>query len=116
MLIGLIVVCEVGFWVVLALGLIARYLLQWRKTGMVFLLCVPLLDIILLFAAGIDLYQGTTADVSHGRAAAYLGFTIAFGHNLVQRLIRDLPIDSPKVLNLGARRLTVGPTLSMSGN
>lgn len=66
------------------LVLIARYLFRWRKTGSALLLCVPLLDIILLIATGIDLYRGTIADFSHGLAAAYLGFTIAFGKSMIQ--------------------------------
>jgi len=35
MLLWLIVACEIGFWIVLLLGLIARYLFQWRKTWIV---------------------------------------------------------------------------------
>ncbi len=84
MLLWLIVACEIGFWIVLLLGLIARYLFQWRKTGSALLLCVPLSDIILLIATGVDLYRGTIADFSHGLAAAYLGFTIAFGKSMIR--------------------------------
>lgn len=84
MIISLIIACEIGFWIVLGLGLVTRYLLRKPKAGMILLLCVPLLDIILLTAAGLDLYRGATADFSHGLAAVYLGFTIAFGHSMIR--------------------------------
>ncbi|TDC57713.1 hypothetical protein E1281_04015 [Actinomadura sp. KC345] len=84
MLIAIIVACEVGFWVVLGAGLLARYPLRMRRTGAVLLLCVPLVDLVLLAATAIDLRGGATAGMAHGLAAAYLGYSVAFGHSMVR--------------------------------
>ena len=48
MIIAAIVACEVGFWVVLAAGLLARYALRLPRLGGFLLLCVPLVDLALL--------------------------------------------------------------------
>ncbi|XRQ15630.1 hypothetical protein ACN3XK_33535 [Actinomadura welshii] len=84
MLIAIIVGCEIGFWIVLGAGLAARYALRWRRTGAVLLLCVPLIDLVLLAATAIDLRGGATAGAGHGLAAAYLGYSVAFGHSMVR--------------------------------
>lgn len=84
MLVFLIVACEVGFWVLLAAGLAARYLLRWRRVSTALLLAVPLVDLVLLAATVLDLRDGAVADWKHGLAAAYLGFSVAFGHSLVR--------------------------------
>ncbi|MFI0368679.1 hypothetical protein ACH35V_12415 [Actinomadura sp. 1N219] len=83
-LIAIIAACEIGFWVVLAAGLAARYLLRLRRTGAVLLLCVPLVDLVLLVATAIDLRGGATAGFAHGLAAAYIGYSVAFGHSMVR--------------------------------
>jgi hypothetical protein len=84
MLVALIVACEIAFWVVLAGGLVARYGLGRRRLGAVLLACVPLVDVVLLGAAMLDLRRGASADAAHGLAAAYLGFSVAFGPSLVR--------------------------------
>jgi hypothetical protein len=84
MLIAIIVACEIGFWIVLGAGLLARYILGRRRLGAILLACVPLVDVVLLVATVIDLSQGATADFTHGLAAAYIGFSVAFGHSLVR--------------------------------
>ncbi|TDB92877.1 hypothetical protein [Actinomadura sp. 7K534] len=84
MLIAIIVGCEIGFWVVLGAGLLARYPLRLRRTGAALLLCVPLIDLVLLAATAIDLRGGATAGTGHGLAAAYLGYSVAFGHSIVR--------------------------------
>ena len=82
-----ILVCEIGFWVVLALGLVVRYLGGQRRLSSVLLLCVPVLDALLLTLIAWDLLvNGTTADFTHGLGAIYLGFTIAFGHQVIARV------------------------------
>lgn len=83
-LVYLIIGSEVGFWILLAAGLAARYLLRRPGLGMVLLACVPLLDAVLLAAAGLDLARGGSAESIHGLAAFYLGFSIAFGHQLIR--------------------------------
>lgn len=86
MIVAVIVACEVGFWVVLAAGLLARYGLRWPRTSVVLLTCVPLVDLVLLAATVADLRGGATASAAHGLAAAYLGFSVAFGHRTIQAL------------------------------
>ncbi|WP_073948765.1 hypothetical protein [Streptomyces kebangsaanensis] len=86
MIVALIVACEVGFWVLLALGLTARYLLKWRRTGAALLLCEPLLELVLFTATAIDLKNGARPGWEHGLAALYIGFTVGYGHYTVRRL------------------------------
>ncbi len=75
---------ELGFWVVLAAGLAARYLLGRRSLSTVLLLCLPLIDVVVLVATLLDLRAGAVAGASHGLAATYLGVTVAFGHSMVR--------------------------------
>lgn len=84
MLLGVIIACEIGFWVFLVAGLGARYLLRRRRTGAALLVGTVLVNIPLLIATVADLRGGATANVVHGLAAAYLGYTIAFGHSMVR--------------------------------
>jgi hypothetical protein len=75
----LIVGCEVAFWVVLFAGLACRYVLRWQRVSKVLLVCVPLIDLALLAFTVVDLRNGANATFAHGLAAAYVGFTVAFG-------------------------------------
>lgn len=75
----LIIGCEVSFWLMLVLALASRYLLQQKKLSHILLLTLPGLDLALLFFTAIDLGSGTPASFAHGLAAAYVGFTVAFG-------------------------------------
>ncbi|SEG65347.1 hypothetical protein SAMN04489712_10897 [Thermomonospora echinospora] len=84
MLLAIIAGCEIGFWIFLLAGLTARYLLRWRRTGAALLVCVPLVDLVLLVATVLDLRAGATADFTHGLAAAYIGFSVAFGHSMIR--------------------------------
>jgi hypothetical protein len=84
MVLEIIIACEIAFWVVLGAGLVARYLLGRRRLGAALLILVPLVDLVLLVATVIDLSNGATAGFEHGLAAAYLGFSVAFGHSLVR--------------------------------
>lgn len=86
MIVTLIVVCEVGFWVLLAAGLVARYLFKLRRTSVVLLLCEPLLELVLLIATSVDLRNGARPGWQHGLAAVYIGFTVAYGHYTVSKL------------------------------
>ena len=79
LLYALIVACEVGFWVVLLLALALRYLLRKERLSRALLLGLPLIDLLLLVFTAVDLQRGATATFAHGLAAAYIGFTVAFG-------------------------------------
>lgn len=75
----LIVGCEVSFWVVLFLGLAVRYLSRRKRFSHILLLMLPALDLALLGFTAVDLRSGAPANFAHGLAAAYVGFTVAFG-------------------------------------
>ncbi|MCR6690004.1 hypothetical protein [Cellulomonas sp.] len=80
---ALVVACEVAFWVFLLAAVVARYALHLRRTSMILLLCEPLLEVVLLAATVGDLMRGSEASWTHGLAALYLGFTVAFGRRTV---------------------------------
>ncbi|WP_438310849.1 hypothetical protein ACSHWO_08350 [Streptomyces sp. HUAS TT3] len=80
----MIIVCDVLFWVLLAAGLAARYAKGWRRFGGALLLCVPLIDVVLLAATVLSLRDGAGVSIWHGLSAAYLGFTVAFGHDTLR--------------------------------
>ncbi|MCP5476543.1 MAG: hypothetical protein H7A19_17065 [Rhodanobacteraceae bacterium] len=84
LLYALIVACEVGFWVILLLALALRYLLRKEPLSRAMLLCLPLVDVLLLLFTAMDLRRGATATFAHGLAAAYVGFTVAFGSMAVK--------------------------------
>jgi hypothetical protein len=79
LLYALILACEVGFWVVLLAALAIRYLLHKEQLSRALLVCLPLIDVLLLVFTAMDLRRGSTATFAHGLAAAYVGFTVAFG-------------------------------------
>ncbi|GAA2632462.1 hypothetical protein GCM10010399_75980 [Dactylosporangium fulvum] len=68
----------------LVAGLVARYPLKLRRTGAVLLASTPLVDVVLLAVSAADLHAGGTAGQAHALAAAYLGFSVAFGHSMIR--------------------------------
>ena len=83
-LVVLIVACEIGFWVVLGAGLLARYVLRKPRLGAVLLVCTPVVDVVLLVATVFDLRSGGEATSAHGLAAIDLGVSVAFGHTMLR--------------------------------
>ncbi len=75
---------EIGFWVAILAGLVARYPLKLKRTGVALLLLTPVIDIVVLVATVIDLRNGATANFVHGIAAVYLGFSVVFGHSMIK--------------------------------
>jgi len=75
----LIVACEVAFWLVLLASLAARYLWRRAQLGRRLMFSLPLLDLLLLLFAALDLSAGTPATLAHGLAAVYVGFTVMLG-------------------------------------
>ncbi|MGW3662744.1 hypothetical protein [Streptomyces sp. NPDC005141] len=86
MVVGLVIACEAGFWVLLAAGLAVRYLLGWRRTSAALLLCEPVLELVLFVVTAVDLGNGTEPGWEHGLAALYIGFTVAYGPYTIRRL------------------------------
>ncbi|GGT06662.1 hypothetical protein GCM10010207_01090 [Streptomyces atratus] len=84
MIVTLIVLCEVGFWVLLAAGLALRYPARKPRLGAAVLLCEPLLEVVLLVVTAIDLKNGAEPDWKHGLAAVYIGFTVGLGHSTIR--------------------------------
>lgn len=84
LIVWLIIICEVAFWVAIILGMVARYLLKWKKLGFVLLALTPLIDLVLIVATGMDLAGGALATQAHGLAAVYIGVSIGFGKSMIQ--------------------------------
>ncbi|WP_344231564.1 2TM domain-containing protein [Kribbella hippodromi] len=84
MLVAVIAGCEIGFWVLLAAGMVTRYLLRWRRTGLVLLAAVPLVDVILLGASVIDIHRGAEPGFKHSLAAIFVGVSVGFGHRTLK--------------------------------
>ena len=78
-----IVAGELGFWVFLLAGLVTRYPLRMRRFSTVVLFALPVIDLGVLVVSVVDLAGGATANVSHGLAAVYLGFSVVFGKPMV---------------------------------
>lgn len=83
MILGIILACEVGFWVAILSGLAARYILSAKRLGTALLLCAPLIDVVLLAAVATHLSTGAAASWHHGLAALYIGFSITYGHRMI---------------------------------
>ncbi|MDR0434980.1 MAG: hypothetical protein LBH21_08030 [Gracilibacteraceae bacterium] len=83
MLLGIIIACEILFWLFLLAGLAVRYLLPAPKAGMVLLMLTPVADIVLLAAAGIDLRGGAEPSFAHLLAAIYLGMSLVYGKRII---------------------------------
>lgn len=79
-----IIGCEIGFWLVLLAALVVRYLARNDGLSRLLLVALPLIDLALLGFTAPDLRRGTEATFAHGLAAAYVGFTVAFGHLAVK--------------------------------
>lgn len=84
MIVAGIITCEIAFWVFLAAGLAVRYLLRRPKLSKYVLLGSPLADLGLLVLSAVDLARGATATEAHAIAAAYISFTIVFGHGVIR--------------------------------
>lgn len=83
---ALVLACEIAFWVFLAAAIVARYVLRRRRLSTVLLLCEPAIEVVLLVATVGDLLAGSQPQWTHGLAAVYLGYTVAFGRWTVQRV------------------------------
>jgi len=88
MIAAAIVLCEVLFWVLLLAGLTARYVLGRARLGAILLVCLPLADAVLLAVTAVDLAGGGQAHLTHGLAALYLGYSVAFGPAFVREADR----------------------------
>ncbi|HEY6595062.1 MAG TPA: hypothetical protein VI011_13325 [Asanoa sp.] len=84
MVVSTIAAGEIGFWVLLAGGLFARYAMRLPRLGLALLIATPLVDLAVLVVAAVDLRRGAAATFVHGLAAAYVGFSVAFGHSLIR--------------------------------
>jgi hypothetical protein len=83
MLLGVIVVCEIGFWLFLLAGLTARYVFRRRRVSVLLLAGAPLVDLVLLVLSTLDLRRGGAATTAHALAAVYIGTSVGFGDRMV---------------------------------
>jgi hypothetical protein len=79
-----IVLAEVGFWFLIAAGLLLRYPLRRPRAGLVLLASAPVVDVLLLGFVTWDLAHGATATSFHALSAVYIGVSVAFGHRMVR--------------------------------
>lgn len=84
MIVALIIACEVGFWVLLVVGLALRYVAKMPRASVGVLLCEPVLELVLFVATAIDLKNGAEPDWKHGLAAVYIGYSVALGHQTIK--------------------------------
>lgn len=84
MILAAIIACEIGFWVVILAGLIARYPLHRPRLGAALLALVPVIDLVLLALVTVDLLGGATASWHHGLAALYIGVSVAYGRRMIR--------------------------------
>lgn len=83
MLVGLIIACEILFWVLVFSGLACRYLWKQTKLSNLLLLLTPLVDLVLLAATIVSLRGGAEATLAHALAAVYIGVSIGYGHRMI---------------------------------
>lgn len=81
---AVIIASEVGFWVLIAVGLLVRYGARQRRAADWILASVPVLDLVLIGAVAFDLSQGSEVESVHHLAAYYLGFSVGFGPALIR--------------------------------
>ncbi len=79
-----IVAAEIGFWIVIILGLTLRYVFNRKKLGTFFLFLTPVIDLFLLIVTTLDLLEGGDATMAHALAAIYLGVSVAFGKSMIR--------------------------------
>ena len=80
----LIVFCEIAFWVVIAIGLVFRYIFRKEKLGYIFLAMTPVIDLVLLTVTTFDLMNGATAGYPHAIAAVYIAVSLVFGRDMIR--------------------------------
>lgn len=83
MLYAIILTCEALFWICLVGGLSARYVWRRTRTGAALLIAAPLVDLITLGAAVLDLRQGGDPSFAHVLVALLIGSSVGFGHAAV---------------------------------
>ena len=69
---------------ILASGLFFRIVLDRAALNKLDLLCMALLDLSLFEVTLVDLNSGNPAEVAHGLASIYLGFTVIYGRSIIQ--------------------------------
>ncbi len=82
-MIAWIIAAEIAFWIVILLGLIARYILKKPKLSLFLLSLTLVIDFLLILLTAVDLKKGTPASISHGIAAIYIGVSIAYGKTMI---------------------------------
>lgn len=99
-----IIACEIGFWVLIALGLLARYPLGMPRVGLVLLALTPVVDVALLVFTVLDPRSGGQPGLAHGLATLYLGFSVVFGKRSIawadrayRRRVRGESVEEPVV-------------------
>lgn len=90
-MIAWIITAEIAFWIVIILGLICRYVLKMPKLSIFFFALTPVIDLLLVILTALDLKAGTSASISHGIAAIYIGVSIAYGKTIITWADEKIP-------------------------
>ena len=78
-----IVACEVGFWLFILAGLLARYIFNQDKLAIWLFIMVPVLDLLLIIVTGTDLLRGGTVTMAHSIAPLYLAISVIYGKDMI---------------------------------
>lgn len=78
-----IIVAEIAFWVAIAFGLVARYILNLKGLSWFFFILTPFVDLALIVLTAMDLKNGAIATTAHGVAAIYIGVSLAYGKSMI---------------------------------
>ncbi|TDM07517.1 hypothetical protein [Macrococcus lamae] len=79
----LIIGAEIAFWLLVLGGLTARYIWKKPRLSLILFALVPVVDLILLASATIDMIGGATATFAHSLAAVYIAVSLVFGKRMI---------------------------------
>lgn len=96
----IIVACEIGFWIFIIAGLITRYIINQKKTGLILLAMTPIVDLVLILFTSYDIYREAEITMAHSIAPIYLATSIVYGKTMIQwadeRFLYYVKRDGPK--------------------
>lgn len=88
MILVAIIAAEIAFWAFLLGGLALRYAARMPRTGLVFLVLTPVVDLVLLALTAVDLARGADVTFVHGLSAFYIGYSVMLGPRIIAAMDR----------------------------
>lgn len=80
----MIVFCEIGFFLLVFLGLSMIYIFNLKELGLAFLGLTPLIYLILTVVTSVSLYQSATLTIIHFLSYIYIGMSVLFGKRIIK--------------------------------